>query len=394
MLALGLTAFFWLPVLLERDLVRLGEVIGTGDYDFHRHFLSLGELVAPVPILDLGAVNPRFRYNLGLAQWILAALSVVTVSGSLVVNRKSANRKLANQRIGESARILTKSPHATRNTQHAIRNTSLSLISLSLVTLFLLFLMLPLSTLLWERVPGMGVLQFPWRLLGPVALLLAWLVGMGARWVQMALPGRWRAVGLGAMLVMLLVTALPAMYPPMWEPAYADTSPRGIIQQELDGIFLGTTANGEYTPRWVRLGPRATPSLLRSYEGPGPVDKLDYASLPPEATAQVVRHWAIGDEFRVETPRPFSLRVLTFYFPGWRAWIDGTEIAVRPSEPEGFIVVDVPAGRHTVVLRFGDTPPRVIGNAVSLVSLVVVIVGGIITNQQIGKSQISKLVNW
>jgi len=70
-LAAALIAFFWLPALLERDAVKL-DVVGPGHFDFREHFLSLGELLAPSRILDLGASAPRYHFNLGLAQWLLA----------------------------------------------------------------------------------------------------------------------------------------------------------------------------------------------------------------------------------------------------------------------------------------------------------------------------------
>src|SRR5690606_28940474 len=45
--------------------------------------------------------------------------------------------------------------------------------------LILLFLMLPISTPIWESVPLLPYMQFPWRLLGPTAAVLAVLSGIG-----------------------------------------------------------------------------------------------------------------------------------------------------------------------------------------------------------------------
>jgi hypothetical protein len=63
-------------------------------------------------------------------------------------------------------------------------------------------------------------------------------------------------------------------------------------------------------------------------------------------------------------------------FPGWRAWVDGRPVLLRPAPPipeqaiqPGFILVDVPPGQHTVAIRFGPDGPRLMGAALSLATL-------------------------
>ncbi len=78
LLGLGMAAIFWLPVFLERNLVNLSTLVGEQDnYDFHTHFLSIREMFAPSLRLDWGASEPAFRFNLGVAQWLLGGLGLV-----------------------------------------------------------------------------------------------------------------------------------------------------------------------------------------------------------------------------------------------------------------------------------------------------------------------------
>ncbi|RMF28479.1 MAG: hypothetical protein D6759_15725, partial [Chloroflexi bacterium] len=127
LLGLALSAFFWLPVLLEKDAVHLS-LVGPGHFDFRNHFRTLAELLAPSAILDFGATAPHYRYNLGLAPWTLAL-------GGLLLFLRNAQ---ARRRI-----VLAQFPVGA---------------------VLLVFLMLPASTPIWERIPGMAYLQFPWRL--------------------------------------------------------------------------------------------------------------------------------------------------------------------------------------------------------------------------------------
>ena len=334
-LAAGLIAFFWLPALLERNLVKL-DVVGPGHFDFHEHFLSLGELLAPSRQFDLGAVAPRYRYNLGLAQWVLALPAI----GALIYR---------------AIRPPTR-PHS-----HPL------LLFFILATLGLTFFMLPASTPIWELIPWMAYLQFPWRLLGATELMLA-ICAAGS--VALLQAWRWRDLVQALMLGAVLALALPVLYPPMWTPDFGGTAPQDIIAWEKSSLALGTTSTGDFLPVGsARVSMRPTSALIDSIAGPGPMDRVNRPSLPEGATVEIVEHGPLHDRFAISTPVKFVLRLYTFYFAGWRAYVDGEEVDIEVASPEGFITLWVPAGEHQVLVKFEDTPPRTAGWIISAVTL-------------------------
>ncbi|MBN1886868.1 MAG: hypothetical protein JW850_02720 [Thermoflexales bacterium] len=343
-LAAGLSAFFWLPFVAERGAVHL-TVIGEGHFDFHNHFVAWRSLFAPSRPLDLGATAPKFQYNLGLVHWLLALPAIPL---AILYRRRPQGQALA---------------------------------FFAACSAWLVFLMLSPSAFVWERVPLMPYIQFPWRLLGPAALTLAMCVG-GTVWGAEATLQAWAKrlpalpVSVPAMagllaavcLAFLLFSALPAMYPPLWSPDFGPTTPRGILQVELEGHYLGTTSTGDFVPATVKAHPPANPGLIASYEQ-GLVDKFDHSTLPASAEVRVVEHGPRRDRFVLSSPQAFTARVLTFHFPGWEARIDGESVPIRPSSPHGFIEIDVPAGRHELLVSFGTTPPRIAGTLASLLAL-------------------------
>jgi hypothetical protein len=347
-LAAAVTAFFWLPFALERSAIKLNVIDQEGGhFDFRNHFLTLSELLAPSRVLDLGATAPRFLYNLGLAQWLLA-LPVLLV---LALN-------IFKMRRGE------KSP-------------SCPLVFLSscpyflVIALALIFLMLPASTIIWEHVPGMRYLQFPWRLLGPANLMLA-VCAAGS--VSLLPVGRWRDWVAAVGLLAVLLLSLPALYPPMWSPDFGGVAPQDIIAWEKESLALGTTSTGDFLPVKAALAPiPPMPSLVESYARPGPVDRVNRAVLPKGATVEIVEQRALYDRFAVYTPKEFVFRLYLFYFPGWHVYVDGEEAEIEVAGPEGFITVWVPAGEHEVVVRFEDTPPRTAGWSISVVGLLALV---------------------
>ena len=382
-LAAAIIAFFWLPALLERGAVELN-VVGPGHFDFHEHFLSLGELLAPSRISDLGATAPRYRFNLGLAQWLLALPAV----GAVALFRRRF--PLSSQGGGEGGQTLP-SPRpspwegegavpppwegegaVSPPSEGGVGGGWRVLPYFILAGLGLGFLMLPASTPVWEHVPWMAYLQFPWRLLGAANLMLA-VCAAGS--VTLLSTWRWRNPVLAATLGAILVLALPVLYPPAWPPEFGGTGPQDIIEWEQHSLALGTTSTGDFLPVGAARGPiHPEPTLVASYAGPGPVDKVNRATLRDGTSVQVVEHGPLHDRFAISSSVKFVLRLYTFYFPGWRATVDGQEVEIEVAHPEGFITLRVPAGPHEVWVRFEDTPPRTAGWIVSAVGLVALVV--------------------
>jgi len=333
-LAAALIALFWFPALLESDAVKL-QVIGPGHFDFREHFLSLEELLAPSRLIDWGATGPRYRHNLGLTQWVLA------VPALLVALRPS---KTAEERIrrGNSAYFLV-------------------------AALGLTLLMVPVSKTIWESVPVMAYLQFPWRLLGSTNLMLALCIASSVT----LLPDKsWRTTVIAASFAIIIATALPLLYPTLWHPEFGDTTPADIIRWEQRSQALGTTSTGDFLPVTVEMVPPPTSSLIQSFSSNGPVDKVNRATVPDAANVQIIEHRPNYDRLRVETPKKFTLRLYTFYFPGWRAYVDGERVEIDVAAPEGFITLQVPEGTHEVLVRFENTPSRRIGLAVSAAAVI------------------------
>jgi hypothetical protein len=345
--AAALIAFFWLPALLERHAIELN-VVGPGHFDFRQHFLAVGDLLRPMPVMDLGASAPKVPHTLGLAQWILALSGMG--AGALMRWRRRHR-----QPTDLEARSMTVSRFV------------------SLAGCGLLFLMLKESERIWELVPGMAYLQFPWRLLGPANLLLA----VAAAPVATLLAQPRSTVGqmlTASVLLSVLLLALPALYPPMWNAEFGGTGPADIIFWELRTGALGTTSTGDFVPRdaaQVQMKPVA--SLVESYERLGPVDKVNRPALPQAAQVDVVEHSPNHDLFRVFFPEPSVLRLFTFHFPGWHAYVDDQEVPIEVAYPEGFITVRVPEGDHSVLVRFEDTWPRRLSWYVSLAGLVALV---------------------
>jgi hypothetical protein len=117
---------------------------------------------------------------------------------------------------------------------------------------------------------------------------------------------------------------------------------------------------------WSQEQPQDTP-LVEQYLAGEPLVKA--MALDEGVQVEMVRHGAASEEVSVNSPNDTELQFLTYYFPGWRGYVDGREAGIYPSGPYGLITMKVPAGGHHVSIRLGDTPLRLLGGLVSVVSL-------------------------
>ncbi|MDT8305403.1 MAG: hypothetical protein RRC07_05660, partial [Anaerolineae bacterium] len=329
----ALSAFFWLPVALEQDAVNLSTLIGPGGhFDYRNHFLSLTHLLTPPARLDWGASEPAFPLTLGVAQWLLALVGI-----ALLLARR------------------------TRQRRH------LSFFAVAAIAVLLM--MLPVSTPLWEAIPLLAYFQFPWRLLGPIAPLLAVLAGAGAD----AMASAWRAAGArflpAALVVLIVVAAFPLLQVPPWPGVPWDTTAAGVLAEELRGRWLGTTSTADFLPATVDIIPRPTEQVLAGIRAGKPPDRVNRFTLPAGTTVRNEALSPLHTRYHISSTEPFPLRLYQFTFPGWVARVDGVAVATEVGRPEGFLVVPLPSGTYRVDVALEATPAQRLAWAVSGVSL-------------------------
>jgi hypothetical protein len=135
---------------------------------------------------------------------------------------------------------------------------------------------------------------------------------------------------------------------------------------------IGTTNGGEFLPITVLKRPVPNPAITAAVNAET-VEKVDRGALPTGADVTLTGHTTLQDDFAIQAPDAFVLRVLTFYWPGWTAYLDGVLVPIQVTNPEGFISVAVPAGSHTLVLRLEETPTRRVSWIISAAALILLL---------------------
>jgi hypothetical protein len=241
------------------------------------------------------------------------------------------------------------------------------------------------SAPLWWYLGPLRFVQFPWRLYGAFSLALA--LGLVGSLCAFPLRLPVRAAVAAVLAAAVLAGSLPRLAVPHDPRVDRAVGPDALLRTEIavDAWAGGAaTGSGEFTPRDVVIAasqpgrPRGNQVFDRLYP---PAGWLAQSAMVYAGRARIAALQGTGLELQavVEAEAPgVTIAWHQFAFPGWRTLLDGQPVQhyVPPYRPDedstfGFILVDVPPGRHAVTLSFGSTPARLAGDAITLITLLV-----------------------
>jgi hypothetical protein len=338
-----LCSIFLFPLLAEGRYLQQ-QVYVTDTYNFRNHFVQLAQYFSP--FWGFGFSDDPQGAGDGMSFQVGALLLILAVAALFMLRRAQTARAVQAYLLGASV--------------------------------ILLLLMTPVAEPLWEAVPLLAVIQFPWRLLALTGFLLSALGGLFL--FSMAREDSLR--GAGSLLAHgayvpgrpgggLLLFCLLGMFA-SWPYLQANLSPVEEWREDGRAVFRFEQEHPDmiaYT-QWVTQPFTAT-AMTAGYASPDYVEDHGYTTSLErievvEGEGEVISRYSRGSSGGggVEMTTSGVVQVNFFYFPGWQVTVDGLPTPIRPS-PTGAILVDVGVGRHVIEARFGDTQPRTLGALLS-----------------------------
>jgi hypothetical protein len=329
LLGFALASFYVLPALAELPLVQIRRLT-ENSVDFHNNFVpprqwtrltwSYAWNYSGASVSDVTNLMPL---HINAMQWAVFGCAAAVALVCLWRNRLDARFRILIAWLG--------------------------------VVAVAMFMMTDRSVRVWDAIPALAFIQFPWRFF----LLLSVAGGVLAAALLSLVASR-RAQ---AMVLLIVIAFHISMYHRRLRPAgYVSAAQMNIDnpdwrdtgQARQWGFF-----EGSYNPVGVTRDSDAEIGRWHLVSGVGVVRE------------GFVRDDAIGLDTQSQTP--ITLRFHIRYFPGWTIRIDGSKADSMRTPEFGFMEVNVPAGTHRVVAQFRNTPVRLAANAVSLGSAFIVI---------------------
>ena len=333
--ALGgmLAAIFLLPVLGETSYIVVDQWLPAESYNYPQQFLYFFQWFDFQWGYGFALPGPNDGMNLSIGLWLIL-LGVAALP--LVFRRMEAGKRAM-------------------------------LAGLLAMAAMALFATLAPSRVFWDVIPMIKLVQFPFRFLAPATLFLT----LTAAGTLAALSPASRDDLHPLLLVLaaaILLSAWTYAKPQHTEVSQRDVSPAADIFFELDYPDMrGSTA-------FASAGKPATSPKIDAYVKGRSLPLAEIAA--GEGEVEAVQHGGGEDVVRVRAQTPVTVRFYTYWYPGWRAWVDGEPAATfyDPNDPNALIQVRVPPGEHVVRIRFTNTPLRTAAALISALTLLILVI--------------------
>ena len=356
LLSAGLTAFFWIPQLIEINWVKVALHLEKQNY---RDYLLFAKS---------GVSTPYREAWQGLNE--VASLVTVVQSGLLLM-----------------AGLLIWRWQRLAGSEAERRMVRFGIIG----AVFGLLISLPQFGVLWRVIPGLPYVQFPWRW-QPVVGMVSGILAVTVFSRRAGIGGGLRLVGESAVMVLLVlgmiltsllcrsygqpeavrdIAQLTEVTGPLRTVRYEESR---RWQEDGNPEFLGFTANLVY------FRPRSAETTIYSaVDHPGGLEIVDSTERRREREEVVTLHLGMEERrFRVRLSGEARARLLSYAYPRWQATVDGKPVPIVVEPGTGLMLVDLPAGDHELRFEYRRLRyPQLISLLVLAGTLIVLVVSSI-----------------
>jgi hypothetical protein len=257
-------------------------------------------------------------------------------------------------------------------------------IPLALIPVAILLLQLPISLPVWNLLPRLRFLQFPWRWLvmleAPMAIFVASAIwpskqaqDVGRRWWHVAVVSISAAVFLGATVLSGTI---------FFQVCDDEDAVRPMVDAYRSGAgFVGTD---EYAPPGADNTMVATglpfgclvsdPTILLGKAADGGAPAWDTTQGTCDATIGEAAKSGSPEHLRIDAVIPHAgfLILRLRNYPAWRLSFKGGLAAVVPARDDGLMAVPVQQGQLALTADWATTPDAIAGRWISALSIVLI----------------------
>lgn len=318
---LALGAFFVIPAWFEKSYAHV-ETLLVGYFNYLAHFVSVSQLLTST-YWNYGSSNAgpydELYLGVGLLHWVMPLISLIL----LYILRKSKEFKI-----------------------------TAFLVVIGWIALFLTH---EKSTFIWNHVPLLAYLQFPWRFL----IIATFVFSLSAGSLAKLFYGTRQLTFLTLVTFLISIFFYSSYFRPRTWLNITDSekfSGESWRLQQTISIF-------DYLPIYAKH-----PPAERASEGP--IFLEGQGKILNGSKGSDWQKWNIevnGKTAKVQLP--------LYFFPDWKVKIDNSDVNIDYKNELGLITIDVSGGPHLIYARLFNTPVRAVSNALSILGLIMVPLG-------------------
>lgn len=347
-LGLLLSAFFWVPSILEKQYTYVDEILTRELASYKIHFVYLSQLWQSNWAYG-GSIEGPFdgmTFQLGKIHIVMVVLSVIGICilGALV---KKWSREM----------------------KYYAFFVFLLLFSIFMTTVY--------SSFIWDAITFLWYLQFPWRFMTFIAMFIS-LTGAFAIYAGKEIvtnipffQKRKMLVLVGTGIsVLVLSGGLIAGYSKYFRPQEYRAVTDADLTSFNEVVWRISRTSFEFVPKGVKTTTSELGTTILDIT-PDELPKTPYEIEKGNARVRVDTLTARKKIFTIQAEESVVFRLNTYNFPGWKAYSQklGRTFEITDANDLKLSTVKLPAGTYDLQFEFTNTPVRTVSNGITIASL-------------------------
>jgi len=254
--------------------------------------------------------------------------------------------------------------------------------ALATLTLLIAFCLTSLSTPLFNHLPELVYLQFPWRMLSLLGVVFALAVALlledltsstipSIAWFHRAMSRSGTALVVAAVTLSSTylcihifrqgceLADLPAVHAQLFATGHGEPPTDEYTPSNADSDFLRTDNPGY----WLSTDPQA----FAQNTIPNPAATIVNYDTPPSLDQTLST--PAPHQLALDLPTPETLLLNLRDYPAWLIMRNGDPVSARIQRDDGLIAIPLPAGRSTIAIVWRRTKDQLIGLLLTTLAL-------------------------
>ncbi|NCN87788.1 MAG: hypothetical protein GW941_02740 [Candidatus Pacebacteria bacterium] len=323
----GLSAFYMLPAFTEKQFTQISTILG-GYFHYSNHFLYIRQFFYPNWGFNGSGWGPNddISFFLGYGQIIALVISLFAFVYIIKEKKLFKNWKNANEKYYLYPLV-------------------------GILTAISLFMTILKSKFLWDTLPLLNFIQFPWRFLSVSIIFIAIITALSMKLINHMV------MRFFYFLAIFWVLILGNFY--YFRPEKMMDDSTALYYADENRIRIGMSdVLKDYVPIQMSLDGNVLKTLYQEF------------SLPEKTVVQIDKtHQKL---YSVELDSPSLVAFPIANFPGWEVEVDGKLVESQTTE-DGLLAVQLDSGKYQVGINLEGTNIRNIADVISFLSLLILL---------------------
>lgn len=333
-----LTAFFWLPSLLEKNKTIVDQILLTELASYSIHF-----------------VYPQQLWN---SAWGFGGSAAGDLDG---LSFKVGKLHILSSLFALVLVLLHKFYSPNKNYLQSKKQNQLTLL-MTLVLVLSVFMTTKYSNFVWETIEPLAYLQFPWRFLILVGFASSVLCGAVVFLLRITIL---KICFFVIAMSLLLFTNLKLFKPQTTRDYFNDDNATSekILNWDV------SRSSFEYLPKGIAVTKGSLNTTVIDIDE-SEIPKHPINILSGDGNIRLVTEASNVVSFSIRSSNGATIRINKTNFPRWEVKIDEKVTNFNDNNKFKLIEFKVNPGEHTVIAQLKNTTPRTVGNLTSIIALI------------------------